>query len=194
MAQRRRSAPLVQQVLARGEVGEVKGLHEELLAVVQCGEGHQGQLAIRCEEEAGSGAQQRKQRLESELVELLGEDLKGNIPVGQRVPQAQGGGVNGLGGAQVSEADGGVREEHQRQVMQLPGRLGLGRAGPGHERAVLMEMNSTRAPSLGRAAATRSTISAGGGSAVSARRGAERLARLASRASPCSASARSCCW
>ncbi len=42
------------------------------MAVVQGGEGHQGQLAIRREEEAAGVAQQRQQGLEGELVERLG--------------------------------------------------------------------------------------------------------------------------
>ena len=99
---------------------------------MQGGEGHQGQLAIRREEEAAGLPQQGKQGLEGELVERLGRALVGGVPVGQGIPQARGGEVDGLGGAQVEGARGGVREEHQRQVA----RPWLGSAGAGHERAV----------------------------------------------------------
>ena len=122
------------------------------MAVVQGGEGHQGELAIGRQEEVAGIAQQRQQGLEDELVERLGGSLEGGVAVGQRVTQERGGGVDGLGGAQVLEAQGGVREEHQSQVARLAGALRLGRAGPGRERAVHVgdELEEGTVPGQGR--------------------------------------------
>ncbi len=57
----------------------VEELHEELLAIVQGREGHQGQLAIRRDEEATRLPQQWKEGLERTLIERLCQGLEGGV-------------------------------------------------------------------------------------------------------------------
>ena len=58
----------------------------------------------------------------------------------------------GSAGPRSTAADGRVGEEHQRQVAELAGALGLGRAGLGHERAVHVgdELDEGAVPGQGR--------------------------------------------
>ena len=88
-------------------------------AVVECGKGDEGELAVRRDEKPMCLAQLRHEWADDEIVEFAGRWSKGGVATGEYVMQALRSLVDGCGGAKIEHVGPPVSEEKEREIARL---------------------------------------------------------------------------